>query len=136
MTWINPIYDRTQGDVSGRTPKGFINYTDLNRIEGDCIYLRDALKAQGYYVTIHSKAWVMEDFPYLTEINRIRDNVMALIGGLHDLTGRPVVRYVNTLNYTDANSLERNIAIIDPLLQKMIDHLRFSGELYSGEDSI
>lgn len=135
MTWINPIYDRTQRDVYGRTPKGFINYTDLNRIEGDCIYLRDALKAQGYYVAIHSKAWAMEDFPYLTEINRIRDNVMALIGGLHDLTGRPVVRYVNTLNYTDVNSLEQNLSIIKSLLEQMITYFRYSGELWTGEQT-
>lgn len=127
---IEPVTNRTQGNP------GYWDISVANRIEGNCQWLYNHLKAQGYYVQIQTKTWDMAMFPYRSEIDRIRNNVKAIVEGFHKLNGSPEIRYTDTLNWNDANSLEQNLLNVDVLLQKMIDHLRYSGELYSGEDSI
>lgn len=42
------IYDRTSGDISKKTAKGYFNYLDLNRMEEWTEYLADKLHASGY----------------------------------------------------------------------------------------
>lgn len=44
MAWIEPIFDRTIDDIYGLTEKAFLNYTDVNRIQGNIEYLRDMLQ--------------------------------------------------------------------------------------------
>lgn len=137
MPLIPPITDRTKADVSNKTSKGYINYTDLNRIESNCAYLADQLRGYGYSVSIQVKTdWTMQDFPYLSEINRIRDNVNTLIDAYYKLQGSPDIRYVDTLNWQDVNSLEQNIKNLDILLQRMIAGFRYCGTFYSGQGVI
>ena len=137
MAWITPIIDRVLSDVSNKTSKGYINAVDLNRIENTCSYLADQLNSYGYSVSITVKTdWTMEDFPYPSEIDRIRDNVNALITAYYKLQGSPDIRYVDTINYEDANSLEQNIKNIDTLLQNMISGFRYSGTFFSGQEVI
>lgn len=42
------IYDRTELDVLNETSKGFVNYTDFNRIEGDVKELEEIMVSFGY----------------------------------------------------------------------------------------
>ena len=53
VEWINPIYDRTYGDVitaEGQrnlvNPKGCYNYVDLNRIENNTKYVMEDMLAR------------------------------------------------------------------------------------------
>lgn len=142
MPLITPITDRTQADVNyaraypySSTPnKGAINHTDLNRIESNCEYLASQLNHYGYSVNITVKTnWTMMDFPYQSKIDRIRNNINAIINAYHNLQGRPDIRYWDSLDWNDANSLEQNILNIDIMLQRMAAFFKYSGMNYSGE---
>jgi len=137
MPWTEPIIDRTFADVINGTSKGYINATDLNRIEGNCEYLADKLTEYGHRISISTKTdWTMQDFPYRSEIDRIRDNVNALINAYYKMQGSPDIRYWGSLDWRDANSLEQNIKNIDILLQRMIAGFKRCGTFRSGQEVV
>ena len=143
MAWTEPIVDRTAADISyakahrdnGDYNKGALNPPyDLNRIEGNCSYLADQLNTYGYDVEITVKTdWTIQDFPYQSEIDRIRDNVNTLIDVFHRLPGSPDIRYWDSLDWTDMNSLEQNILNIDILLQRMAAVFLRCGDAHGGD---
>lgn len=137
MEFKKPITDRKQYDIVMKTPKGHFNVSDVNRIESNCAYLAGQLNGYGYSVSIQAKTdWTMQDIPYQSEIDRIRDNVNMLIDAYHKLQGSPDIRYWDSLNWQDANSLERNIKNIDTLLLRMISGFRYCGTFFSGQEVI
>jgi hypothetical protein len=143
MPLIQPITDRTRVDVDyadarpgNATPnKGALNLEiDLNRIEINCAYLAGQLAGYGYPVSITVKTdWTMQDFPYLSHVDRIRDNVNTLLDAFHWLRGSPEIRYWNSLDWQDVNSLEQNISNIDILLQRMAAVFLRSGDAHGGD---
>lgn len=54
--------------------KGTLNYTDLNRIEGNCKVLSELL---GMKITTKT-SWTLQDIPTVQELNRIRGNIELL----------------------------------------------------------
>lgn len=54
--------------------KGALNYTDLNRIEGNCGELSELL---GMEITTKT-GWTLQDIPTVQEFNRIRGNIELL----------------------------------------------------------
>ena len=135
--WIEPVIDRTQSDVINKTPKGFINDIDLNRIEINSKYLAEQLNKYGYKVMIFTKIdWDMIKFPSTTEINRIRDNVNVLLEAYFKMPGSPDIKYWNYLNWQDANSLEQNLLNINILLGLMVQSFKYCGDFACGEDVI
>lgn len=120
MQYVTSITDRTEFDVSNKTKKGYVNYDDLNRIEGNCQYLEEQLNLYCYYVRIAVKTnWTEQDFPYKAEADRIRYNVNSLTSAYHKMQGSPDIRYVDTLNFEDVNNLEQNIDNINVLIERM-----------------
>lgn len=87
-TWV---YDRTELDVRNETDKGFINYSDFNRIESDIEELVDLLDQAGYNLpeTLVIKTdWHYQGFlgtgsldniPTLAHMNRILHNISVLL---------------------------------------------------------
>lgn len=67
------IYDRTNDDLVNDTDKAYIDYKDLNRVEGACSELADLLG-----VSIKTKTWVISDWRTEAEMKRIRDNLEKL----------------------------------------------------------
>lgn len=54
--------------------KGALNYTDLNRIEGNCKELSELLG-----ITITAKTdWILQDVPTVQEFERVRNNINTL----------------------------------------------------------
>ena len=54
MEWIEPVINRGNADVVRKTNKGFLNFSDLNRIENDEKFISKKLK-----ITIEAKTnWV------------------------------------------------------------------------------
>lgn len=107
------IYNRTANDVevalsnpnSSSFLKGAYNYTDLNRVETWGKYIQECLIPYGFKSELVWKTnWVITDYPTLTQINRIRNNVIAERDFL-DLTNNILIN--NTMNYEQANELER-----------------------------
>lgn len=143
MVWITPIADRTEADVSYAKAnrgnesfnKGAFNpYYDFNRIETNCEYLAGQLNAYGYSVLITVKTnWAEDDFPEQDEVDRIRNNVNTLIDSFHKLPGSPDIRYWNSLDWNDMNSLEQNIKNLDILLQRMAAVFLRCGDAHGGD---
>lgn len=157
--WVTPITDRTatQGKThidlgaedlnllsqDGKylfaiyTGKPMLNFGDLNRIELDCAYLAEQFNANLVPVTITTKTdWTAADFPYLAQINRIRDNVNALKNAYYAIEGSPDITYWNSLNWQDANILEQNLKNLKTLLDLMIASFKYSGTFSAGQEVI
>lgn len=129
MTWQTPVTNRDAIN------KGYCNHDMLNRIEKNCSYLADQLNYFGYRVDITAKTdWAIDDFPYLIQINRIRDNINVLLDAYFKMPGSPDIRYWNSLNWKDANSLEQNLLNINTLLELMVQSFKYCGEFICGEE--
>lgn len=125
VEWINPIYDRTYGDVitaEGQrqliNPKGCYNAIDLNRIENNTKYVMESMLEKSIIRTPPALAiklnWRETDIPTREDMARIINNIRLLM----DLSN-PVVYeqfdiiYESTqFTYTLANAIERNLDIM------------------------
>lgn len=98
------ITDRTRIDVINRTPKGFIAYTDLNRVEEACAELAEHLG-----VDINTKTdWAMSDFRTDSDMDRIRGNINKLRGSFYVLpTTPPTPTKIRYQDVTEANNIEQ-----------------------------
>lgn len=117
-----------------------INYTDFNIIENDIETLNNYIKNITYIPSFSKKTWVVNDFPYIQEIDRIEL-------GIKDLTNYyaipPCYIYKQWLSYigerplksfskvNDYNRWINNINCINEYKDKF--QLRFSGTSYCGE---
>lgn len=84
------VYDRTEADVRNETDKGFVNYTDFNRIESDIAELETTLNAYGYILPetlVNKTDWhyqgtlganSTDNIPTLAHMNRILHNISVL----------------------------------------------------------
>ena len=90
VEWIEPIYDRTYGDVqilemdtTNVNTKGAYNYTDLNRIEQDTKYCMEYMVDHKIIRVPPSMAikmnWTENDIPTRDDMIRIVRNVMILM---------------------------------------------------------
>ena len=121
------IFDRLSSDVdmalnnpnSSSNLKGAYNYTDLNRVESWCEYLQELLKTYGFGEELDIKTdWTISDYPTRTEIDRIRQNVDTLKSFCISINPGTIL-YNNTLNYEQANLLEKILYQIYILLTEM-----------------
>lgn len=117
----NLIYDRLSSDVdtalnnpdSTSSLKGAYNYTDLNRVETWCEYIENILIEYGFVGgLILKKNWNIRDYPTRTHIDRIRNNIKTLRDYCRGLETEVIV-FNNTMNYVQANVLEKILADID-----------------------
>lgn len=126
--WVTPIYDRTQLDVTNKTAKGYYNYTDLNRIEQDCDYL-----AALFGITITTKEWARTDFPTLSEMNRIKNNIVAVRNAYHTYVNTPATPNTPYNTYLKANDIEKILNDIKALYDINSQDVFYADEIYSGE---
>ena len=121
------IYDRIASDVetalnnpgSNTHLKGSYNYTDLNRVESWCEYLENILKKYGFSETLVIKTdWNMRDYPTRTHIDRIRHNIDKLKEFCYGIITETII-YNNTMNYEQANVLEKILYDIDQYFKNM-----------------
>ena len=128
----NLIFDRTQTDIEQKTPKGYYNYTDLNRVETWCEYLANLLTSYSYPVSITiKKNWTMSDLPNTTDMERIRSNVNAIKTAFHAYTNIP--ENLEYMTIEKANDIEKILSEIDFLTKNMISSFRYSNTFNSGE---
>lgn len=128
----NLIFDRTQTDREQKTPKGYYNYTDLNRIEAWCEYLANLLTSYSYPVSITiKKNWNMSDLPNVNDMERIRSNVNAIKTVFHAYTDVP--ENLNYMTIEKANAIEKILSELDFLTKNMISCFRYSNTFNSGE---
>ena len=115
------IFDRLSSDVDNalNNPKdssflkGAYNYTDLNRVEQWCEYLKNRFKRYGFnQELILKKDWNLRDYPTRTQIDRIRNNLDVLKDFCYALLTETII-YDNTIDYKKANVFEKILYDID-----------------------
>lgn len=128
----NLIFDRTQSDITAKTPKGHFNAADLTRIEQWTQYLSDLLLAYGYSVPVTTKDWTMADYPTRGEVDRIRANIDALQAGFYALPDWREIVYNNTLDFGQANAMEWDLQRIYDWLTAMASwaNVRQAGTIF------
>lgn len=110
-TWQSPIYDRTNLDIINRTPKGYLNVSDINRIEQNTKYLSDVLR-----LSLITKSWQYDNIPTSEEIERIRANAEKIIQKIIktykiEISKKPNYEDINKIEYAldlAHNTLENN----------------------------
>ena len=134
------VYNRTQADVnyaiehqsSDDFLKGAYNYTDLNRIETWCEYLKTELNEDGYITNITTKTnWTAADFPTQAELERIRSNVSTLKTAFYAYTNVPA--NMNKMTYQKANTIEKVLDEMFNRLWGMENWYVYSGVSRSGQ---
>ena len=121
------IFDRTSNDVrealnnpkSKENLKGAYNYADLNRVESWCEYLQNVLSEYGFDEELEiKKNWSVTDYPTLSQVNRIRENIDVLKEFCSSLITETIV-YNNTMTYEQANIIEKILYDIDLHINEM-----------------
>ncbi len=132
------ITDRKLSDINNKTHKGNYNASDLNRVETWMEYLKELLNEYGYYVEFTTKTDWEISFGYnmTSNIKRIKENLQNLKDTFYELPSTPDVPSTDRLsiNYIEANNIEKIIYDIEYLILKIEPAYRFSNYLYSGED--
>ena len=128
--------DGLQLIVYTRIIKGAWNITDLNRIEQNCKYLLEELTALGYDVNVVLKenTWVEDDFPVLSEIDRIRLNVKLLCDVF--LITSDLDFDNKYIDYENANRIEELMSFVYNTLQNLFLGLRYCGTFNCGQTLI
>ena len=127
MSWIDPVCDRTQYDVEHGLAKGRLNYSDLNRIEGNMEHVLDMLG-----VSYTPKDWSERPIPHRNDFERILGGLQKLKDGISTLT-LPSLPVHPINQYEKINRIEEIQRIAyDYLLKAELPFIR-SGEAYAGE---
>jgi hypothetical protein len=136
MSWIEPIIDRTSEDVKSlkllmseiievgwdnisqskkdswlTLSKGAINAQDLLRIEQNIDYIVQQLGILGISVSIDTSNpnWGLGMYITLSQFNKIRNNVNSIKSAWYSLPTSPILKFTNTVDFNDANDIEKNI---------------------------
>lgn len=152
--WGNPVFDRTLEDVEFAIRKiaewkkshthsdgilendvydlkGCLNLSDLNRIEGNIAYLAEKMESYSYSPNIHDKQWSKTDMPNQNDMERIIENVRALISAYYSPDNPPQLP-TTMLSYSDINAIEENLYLIKQLLDCMESSFKKVGKIKSG----
>ena len=111
--------------------KGCLNLNDLNRIEGNILYLAGKLESYGYAPNIHGKMWTKSDMPNQNDMSRILDNIRDIIGAYYSPDNPPSLP-TTMLSYNDINAIEENLYLIKELLECMKKSFKVVGTFKSG----
>lgn len=71
--WMEPIFDRTQSDIDNKTSKGYLNVSDLNRIENNIAELGTMLGLE-----LATTTWSLLSIPTKSHFQRIIDDVNVI----------------------------------------------------------
>lgn len=125
VEWIEPIYDRTYGDVqiletdtTNSNTKGAYNYFDLNRIENNTKYCAEYMLDHKIIRVPPSIAiktnWAEEDIPTRDDMIRIVRNVMILMNSSNPTITEDFIELheATQFTYQVANAIEYNLNLM------------------------
>lgn len=115
--------------------KGTYNYQDLNRIEGNTQELAARLAVGGYAADVSDpRTWTAEDFPTKGELERVRQNIVALRTALKLHSSVPQTpSSLDPMDIGKANNIERIQYSVDRALNAITSMLVNLGTFYIGE---
>ena len=96
------IYDRTNDDLVNDTDKAYIDYKDLNRVEGACAELGALLG-----LTVSTKTWKFSDWRTEADMERIRQNLIKLQKVYESDIKTKVPTAITYTSIAQANDIER-----------------------------
>lgn len=133
--------------------KGALNFPDLNRIEGNYKYVIEQLQTDAIFIPhkdrnytetwVNSDGetvqqtytdWAMENLPDISEMNRIRDNINALITLFLVNMGFAEFVKSNYLNYQEVNGWENMLLQSKIMFENMVKEYIYCGTINSGGD--
>ena len=157
MSWITPIYDRTNNDVEAAKAqislwledpsvavvtdlKGCLNPSDLNRIEGNMEWLDIELAALGYLIPAFTVKtdWAYSDYSDLTQqwkenhIDRIIQNLSILVASIPQGYITEIFPN-NMLTFEQINAIENIQYQIHQFVINYSSSFRYSGSVLSGD---
>lgn len=125
VEWIDPIFDRTYGDVqileydtTSDSTKGAYNYNDLNRIEQNTKYCVEYMVDHKIIRVPPSMAikmnWVESDIPTRDDMIRIVRNVMLLMDNSNPVINESFIELheATQFTYQVANAIEHNLNLM------------------------
>lgn len=125
VEWIEPIYDRTYGDVqiletdtTNANTKGAYNYTDLNRVEQNTKYCMEYMVDHKIIRVPPSMAikmnWTENDIPTRDDMIRIVRNVMILMESSNPIIEEDFIELheATQFTYQVANAIEHNLNLM------------------------
>lgn len=123
------------------TRHDYYNAADLVRVEANVQYIKDILADMGYLPDIDTirADWEMTDFPYLSEIKRVDINIDELKNCFYAPDGWENKKNWDTnkiFSYIDANRFEKNLYLLDYIIELLKDGTVYAGTFYSGQDVI
>lgn len=129
------ITDRIKTDVEAMNGKGTYNATDLNRVGEAMAYLAGRFRGYGYAVNVSSRTdWSMEDIPWQADMDRYLADLRTLRNALRVPSTTPdAPESMAGLTWEKANDIERILADLEMLLNKMAVAWSYCGEIYAGE---
>ena len=138
---MNLITDRTWDDVLQGTDKGHYGPGDLNRVEQAVEELYAMGKALGLAPVGQIKTnWGVpgpfsaESWPTQGQMQRYLANITHLCEAVALEKELPVT--MENLTIDGANSIEQALLLTYPRLENMLQNLRFSGEIFAGEENV
>jgi len=123
-SWIRPITDRNQLDLTRRTAKAFLNVADLNRIESNLAYLSERLNNLGYKVMpVKVENWNKTKVPRVVNIQNICNSVIDITRAYYNPDEyTDISRIPNSpLHFSHINSIEQILADLHRLSANMRD---------------
>lgn len=138
------VYDRTSSDVANETSKGFINYTDFNRIEGDIAELETLLNEVGYlpHTLVNKIDWTAQgnlasgydNIPTLAHMNRILANIQELMRVYYVYPTTPnLPETMEYATYSTFNDIEKILHDLYLMLDHMKSYFRQCNTFDCGE---
>ena len=132
------VYDRTGDDVRLKTSKGYINVSDLNRIEGNIKAISDALNSLAYRQSCNVRTdWECGGFVRANaDLERIRTNLSALKSAFFVYDDTPdIPESYQGMTYETANGIEKLLADLWNMLGDARKRFRECGTFNCGEEN-
>lgn len=124
------IYDRTIQDVEQRTAKGYINASDLNRVERNTGIIAEYI---GIEVSVNEN-WEIGELPRVSDYKRIRENVQSIRDNYMIYTSTPEVPEQPLNDYKKWNAIERILHDVYVIYFGNISNVDYCGEIAAGEE--
>jgi hypothetical protein len=124
--------------ANGQSPtvtelKGCLNATDLNRIEGNTMYISQLIREHGFQTNVTTKVdWTDESLPNATDVNRIIDNIKEIRNKYYEPAGMPSLPQT-VVSFSDINAIERSLMLFREMLLGMVGAFRRSGTFRCGQ---
>lgn len=125
------VYDRTYEDVNNRTSKGYLNATDLKRVENNISELA------GYVdLELETKQWDVGGLPRQSDFTRILSNISTLKEHFLIRQTTPVVPEQPLNSFQKWNDIERILFDMYSLYMSSLSNRYYCGENIGCGDEI